>query len=528
MKFRCKPILKALALASVLGGLGAAQAVDLRVGLRVEPTSLDPQFHAVTNNIQLSQSLFDSLVRSDKNLNPIPALAESWTVDGNVWTFKLRPNVKFSDGSPFTAEDVIFSYERARKVPNSPSSFGLYISEVDQIKALDPLTLQLTTKGPAPTLLNSLPEVVVMSHIAAAGDAPEGKTTTQLNSGDGLAGTGPYKFVSWKRGSEIIYERNPNYWGPKPAWDRVIYRPITSAAARVAALLSGDVDIIEDPPTDDLARLRKDPNLHIQATPSVRVVYIALNQSKEVPKGMSGTGEKNPFADRRVREALSLAIDREAIVKRILGDVGKAAANLLPYPSAFGTSEKLAKVPAPDPKRAKELLAEAGYPDGFTISLGSPDGRYKGDKDIAQAVAGMWARIGIKTNVETMTPAVFFQKRGEYAFSAFLGGWAASSGEMINPLKSLVMTRNKDKGEGTTNWIHYSNPEMDRLVAEASVTLDNDKRSKLLQQAGEMAMADYALLPIEFEESVWAMKKSVTFDGRVDQKTYAQDIQPAK
>lgn len=508
---------------AILSAAGLTQAKDLTIALRSEPTSMDPQFHSLTSNIQLSQTLFDSLVETDQNIKPVPALAESWKVDGNVWTFKLRPDVKFSDGSPFTAQDVLYSYDRVAKVPNSPSSFSLYLSKIDQIKALDPLTLQITTKGPAPVLLANLSLVSILSHTAAAGSAPEGKTTVELNRGDGLAGTAPYRFVSWTRGAKIIFERNPNYWGPKPAWDRVIYRPITNSAARVAALLSGDVDMIEDPPTDDLPKLLKNKDLHVQETPSVRIIYIALNQSQEPPPGMSGTQGKNPLTDKRVREALSLAIDRDAIVARIMGGAAKPAANLLPYP-AFGTSEALDKAPAADPAKAKKLLAEVGYPNGFTMSLGSPDGRYTNDKDIVQAVAAMWARIGVKANVETMTPSVFFQKRGEYAFSSFLGGWAAVSGEMSNPLTALIVSRDKAKGLGTTNWAHYSNPTVDKLVAEASVTLDDGKRSELLQQAAQAAMSDYALLPLQFELSVWAMKKDVRYPGRIDQMTLAQDV----
>ena len=526
-----KSIRKTLLLSAlVLGFLGTTslvQARDLTVALRSEPTSMDPQFHALTSNIQLSETIFDPLVRTDKNAKPIPALAKSWTVNGNVWTFKLRPGVKFSDGSPFTADDVVFTFARVPKVPNSPSSFTLYLSKVASVEAVDPLTLKITTKGPAPVLLANLSQIPIMSRKNASGPAPEGKTTVELNRGDGLVGTGPYKFVSWQRGAKIVFERNPYYWGPKPEWDKVIYRPISNPASRVAALLAGDVDLIEDPPTDDLPRLMKDKKLRIQETPSVRVIYIALNQSKSVPAGMSGTDGKNPLQDKRVREALSLAINRKAIVARIMGGVAKPAGNLLAYP-AFGTSKSLAQAPAADPAKAKKLLAQAGYPHGFTVSLGSPDGRYTNDKSTALAVASMWARIGVKTNVETMTPSVFFQKRNTYAFSTYLGGWAATSGEMINPLKSLVLTRNKDLGLGTTNWANYSNPALDKLVIEASRTLDDNKRSQILQKAGEMAMSDYAILPLHFELSVWAMKKDIRYGGRSDQMTLAQNITLAK
>lgn len=511
---------------ALLGASATLQARDLTIALKTEPTAMDPLFHALTPNLQLGAAIFDPLLRTDKDAKAVPALAESWSVDGDVWTFKLRPNVTFSDGSPFTADDVVFTYERAPLVPNSPSSMALFLNKIASMKVVDPLTLEITTKGPAPTLPVELAQVSIMSHIAAAGPAPEGKTTVELNRGEGMAGTGPFKFVSWKRGAEIVLERNPDYWGPKPEWDRVIYRPISNPAARVAALRSGNVDLIEDPPTDDIAKLRADRNLHVQETPSLRIIYVALNQGEEVPNGMSGTGDKNPLTDRRVREALSLAIDRNAIADRVMGGVAQPAGNLLAYPG-FGASEELTDAQPADPDKARQLLAEAGYPDGFSLLLGAPDGRYVNDKDLAQVIASMWSRIGVKTQVETMAASVFFQKRGQYAFSAFLAGWAVTSGEMINPLTALVLTNDKERGLGSTNWAHYSNPELDDLVVEAAATLDDAKREKMLQDAAAQAMADYAILPIHYEYSVWAMKKDVRYAGRADQATWPQDVTSA-
>ena len=514
------------ALAATLCFSAAAQARDLVIALRSEPTSMDPQFHSLTPNTQLAETLFDPLVRTDAVAKPVPSLAESWTVDGDTWTFHLRKDVKFSDGTPFTADDVVFTYDRVPKVPNSPSSYALYLSSIDRLEVVDPHTLKIITKGPSPVLLPNLSMVPIMSSKAASGPAPEGKTTVELNRGDGLVGTGPYKFVSWKRGAEIVFERNENYWGEPPAWDRVIYRPITNPAARVAALLAGDVDLIEDPPTDDLPKLKQNKDLYVQETPSVRIIYIALLQGDDVPPGMSGTNGKNALQDRRVRQALSLAIDRQSIVDRVMGGSAMPAANLLAYPG-FGSSEKYAKAAAPDVEQAKKLLAEAGYPDGFTISLGSPAGRYTNDQRIAQVVAAMWARIGVKVNVETMAPAVFFKQRNAHAFSAYLAGWAASSGEMLNPLNSLVVTKQPELGLGTTNWSKYSNPEADKLVLEASRTLEDDKRAALLQEASGMIMDDYGILPLQFEMSVWAMKNDVRYGGRADQMTLAQEMTPA-
>jgi peptide/nickel transport system substrate-binding protein len=503
-----------------LGSLGTAWARDLTIGLKTEPSSMDPQYHSLTPNIQISDVIFDTLVSADKELKTHPALAESWTVDGKVWTFKLRPDVKFSDGSPFTADDVVFSLDRVAKVPNSPSPFTLYSSSIAKAEAIDAHTLRLTTKTESPLLLVNLTELSILSKKNASGPAPEGKTTTQLNSGDGLVGTGPYKFVSWQRGSKITLERNPYYWGPKPVWDNVIYRPMTNAAARVAALLAGDVDLIEDPPTDDLAQLKSNPKLSVQQTPSVRAVYVALDQFAEPSPGIKGTA-KNPLKDKRVREALSLAINREAISQRVMGGVAKPAGQLLPYPM-FGASKTYAEAPKEDVAKAKALLKEAGYPDGFQITLGSPAGRYVNDSQVAQAIASMWTRIGVKTSVDAVAPPVFFKNRDNYTYSAYLAGWSVTSGEMSNALSSLVLTPNPAAGLGTTNRGRYSNPKVDQLVGEASSTMDDAKRAQLLSTASDLAMADYAILPVHFELSVWAMKNDIQYGGRADQMTLPQ------
>ncbi|MBL0424932.1 ABC transporter substrate-binding protein [Ramlibacter alkalitolerans] len=484
---------------------------------------MDPQYHALTPNIQLSQTLFDPLVCADAEMLPKPCLAESWTAQGNTWTFKLRPNVKFSDGSPFTAADVLFTFDRVPKVPNSPSSYKIYLQQITKVEAVDPLTVRITTEKPYPLLPTNMASLPIMSAKAASGTAPEGKTTTELNAGNGLVGAGPYRFVSWKRGSEIVFERNPYYWGPKPAWDRVIYRPISNPAARVAALLAGDVDLVEDPPTDDLERLKKDPKLNVVAKASNRIIYVALDQNGEQTPGIQGTNGKNPLLDKRVREAMSLAIDREALVDRVMGGIATPAAQLLPLPM-LGASKKLATAAKADPEKAKALLKAAGYPDGFTLVLGSPNGRYINDSKVAQTLAAMWTRIGIKTTVDATAPPVFFKKRDSYAFSAYMAGWGTATGEMSNTLNSLLVTPNKEKGVGTTNRSRYSNKAMDKLVEDSADLMDPAQRSDMLAKASEMAMADFAMLPIHFEHSVWAMKKGIEFAGRADQQTMVQYV----
>lgn len=524
-----RPTSRRVLVAAVVVGAtfsGVAFARDLVVALKTEPTSMDPQYHQLTPNIQLSQTLFTPMVCMDADLKLEPCLAESWKADGKVWTFKLRPNVKFSDGTPMTSADVLFTMDRVGKVPNSPSSFKGYLQKIEKIEAPDALTVRITTSEPYPLLAANIAGLPIMSAKAAAGSAPEGKTTTELNAGNGLVGTGPYKFVSWKRGSEIIFERNPHYWGKAPAWDKVIYRPISNPASRVAALLAGDVDLVEDPPTDDLERLKKEPKLTVATKASSRIIYIGLAVGEATP-GITDANGKNPLRDKRVREALSLAIDRSALVERTMGGVATPAAQLLPYPM-FGASKNLATAAKPNPEKAKALLTEAGYPNGFTLVLGTPNGRYINDTKVAQTLAAMWTRIGVKTSIDANVTAVFFKNHNAYAYSAYLAGWASSTGEMSFQLNGLLATREDEKGAGTNNRSHYSNPELDKLLSEASTQMDDVARAATLAKASELAMADFAMLPIHFEHSVWAMKKDVSFKGRTDQQTLVQQAVPAK
>jgi peptide/nickel transport system substrate-binding protein len=509
-----------------------AAAQELKIGIRAEPSSLDPQYQNLAANNQIAAHIFEPLVARDDKQLPVPALATSWKATSDtVWEFKLRPDVTFQDGSPFTADDVVFTFERAAKVPNSPSPFTLVTRQITRLEIVDPLTLRITTGAPVPLLPLDLATLPILSHIAAAGGAPEGKTTAELDRGEGLIGTGPFRFVEWKRGAELVLARNDAYWGPKPAWEKVTFRPLANPAARVAALLAGDIDVIEDPPAADLPKLRKDPRVALSDAVSNRVIYIALDTFAEpspgIPDAKGPDGKAtNPLKDRKVREALSHAIDRKGIVDKTLEGLGVPAGDFLPWP-AFGTS-KTTQPERYDWGQAKKLLAEAGYPNGFSITLGTPNGRYLDDLKVAQAIAAMWTRIGIKTEVEATAPPVFFKNRDEFRYSAYLSGWGSDSGEMSNPLRALAATPSREKGMGGTNRGRYSNPAMDAKLEEAMRTIDDKKREALLQDAAKLVTSDDGVLPLYFELSVWAMRKGLAYVGRADQATLAQFVVPAK
>jgi peptide/nickel transport system substrate-binding protein len=378
-----KQVLVALA---ALGWATGAGAQELKIGLSAEPSAMDPHFHNLTPNNSLTKHIFDRLTDQDENQLVQPGLALSWrTTDETTWEFKLRPGVKFSNGDDFTANDVIYSYCRAPRVENSPSSFGIYTRQISGMSAPDPLTLLIKTAAPHPLLPTELSTIAILSAKASGAaavtfDRQECKgvgtypKTEAFNAGEAAIGTGPYRLVRYTKGDRVILERNDSYWGAKPAWQRVIFRPLTSAGPRVAALLAGDVDLIENVPIQDLARIKTNAGYKVVEALSARVVYLHFDYLDDVAPGVGGAAaSKNPFRDKRVREAISKAIDRDAIVARIMGGVAMSAGELLP-PMMFGANKDM-KAPKADVEGAKKLLAEAGYPNGFTLVLGAPNDR---------------------------------------------------------------------------------------------------------------------------------------------------------
>lgn len=520
------------------GALAAsAEAQTLRIGLASEPTSMDPQFHNLATNTQIRQNVFESLIQQDPTQALEPQLATEWeAVNDTTWRYTLREGVTFHDGSPFTARDVIYSVCRIPLVENSPSSFSLYTSSITAMTAEDDHTLIIETDGPNPLLPVESSTWAILS--ASAAGAEETVTFGPDNTCEGLgevpqqaafndpavaSGTGPYTLGEYTRGAQVVLNRNDDYWGDAPDWEQVILRPISSAGPRVAALLSGDVDLIESPPIQDLPRLEQS-GFSVVDSLSNRIIYLALFQQEEAPS-ITGTDGQNPLMDPRVREAISLAVNREAIVERIMGGYAEAAGELLP-PPMFGTSGREAD--AFDAERAQALLAEAGYPDGFGITLGTPNDRYINDEQVAQAVAQMLARVGIEVNVDASTASQFFSRRNALEFPMFLAGWGAASGEMSSPLRSLVATYDPDAGMGVTNAGRYSNPEMDEILARAMVTIDDEERSQLLQDAETLVLDDYGIIPLHYERSAWAMSPNVTYVPRVDQYTLAYAVKRAE
>ncbi|MBE0627652.1 MAG: ABC transporter substrate-binding protein [Burkholderiales bacterium] len=509
-----------------LAGAPGAAAAELRIGVAAEVTSIDPHFLNLAPNNNAAWHVFEALTHVDANARLVPGLALSWRpIDPTTWEFKLRKGVKFHDGSDFTAEDVVFSLERPARLAASPGPFTGFVKPIAAKKIVDPWTLQLKTAAPYAMLPYDLNSIFIVSKKAAAGAATE-----DFNSGKAAIGTGPYKLVRFARGERIELARNGAYWGGQngklAAWDKVTLRILPEDTARIAALLAGDVDVIENIPTADLTRLKANPNFRLEQKVSWRTLFLHLDQYRDHPPQLADKSGKplarNPFKDARVRLALSKAVNRRAIVERVMEGNAIAAGNLV-SPPVFGHVAAL-KPDAYDPEEAKKLLAQAGYPDGFALTLYAPNNRYVNDEQLAQALAQMLARIGIKTRVETMPASVYFGKARAGEFSLAMLGWGSFSGDLA--LRALLATPDAATGYGAWNWGRYSNPKVDALLERGFATLDEKKREAMAREAATLALKDTPVILLHHQLASWAMNKGIAYTARTDEYTFAHDFRP--
>jgi peptide/nickel transport system substrate-binding protein len=511
-----------IAICIFFGPWSSATAADLRIGVATEASSMDPHWFSFGPNWQVHFNIFEPLVRRDENMKLRATLAESWkAVDDLTWEFKLRKGVKWHDGHEFTAEDVAFTLQRIPNVPNSPGPFSAFIHPIKSVEVVDPYTIRFKTEATFPLLPNYCTEWVVISKKIG-----QNTQTADYDAGKGIIGTGPYRFQEWIRGDRVVLTRNDSYWGEKAPWEKVIFVPISSASSRTAAITAGDIDLVENPPISDIPRIEKDDKLKVFRKISNRVIYLGMDQFREPPPGVTGTGDKNPFKDARVRAALSKAIDRKALCEKTMLGAGFPASQ--PAPPGLGGYDEKILVENYDPEGAKKLLAEAGYPNGFGITFTAPNNRYINDAKNAETIAAMFERIGIKVTLNTVPASILFSKLYNWELGFWMSSFGLGTGEVSSFLSRVVATRDDKAGIGSLNNTKYSNPELDRYLQQGSATLDEEKRNDLFKRAVAVLMKDNAVLLTHFEVCTWVARKDINYVPRADQFTMPIQASPKK
>lgn len=503
---------------------GTVAAADLVIGTRFANSALDPHYHNNIDNASMLAQIYESLVRVDRDLRLQPLLADSWrSIDDLTWEFKLRKGVTFSDGSTFDAEDVIYTIKRIAEYKGSPGPFTGRTGSIKEVVAVDPHTIRVTTVRPTPLLPRDLSEVMIVSN--------EGKdlAPVDFNTGKAAIGTGAYVLDKWTSGQTLSLKRREGYagaWGPAP-WTTVTYKTIKADPSRVAALLAGDVDLVDYVPEKDLETIKRSGKFKIYQKPAARSNFINLDTFRDQPPHVFDHAGKslptNPLKDLRVRQALSVAIDRQLIVDKVLGGAGTAASQM--FPAGFaGVSDK---VPAlkQDIAQAKKLLAEAGYPNGFRVNLFGTLNRYSGDADTLQVVRQFWAQIGVLATVEALPSNVYFQRADAFEFSVFYAG--GSGDHALVPASTVLHTPDRARGFGTQNRGRYSNPAFDAALEKALTIADEEERNKVGADAVAMVMADVPVIPLYHSALIFATGPKVgSYDASPLERTMALLARP--
>jgi len=470
----------------------------------------------------MMQYTYEGLVRYSKDYQIEPCLATSWDkISETQYRFHLRKNVKFHDGSPFSADDVVFSFGRIKE-PQGTNQ--IYVAGIKEVKKVDDYTVDFILEGPHPLLLKNIVDFRIMSkswseknrsqHIQDYSKREETFASRNTN------GTGPYIIKGWEPDKRIAMTLNKDWWGKLDGnVTDVIYTPIKSDATRVSALLSGDVDLVTDLPTQDVDRLRKEPALKILDGHEVRTIFIGLDQQNDELKYSSVKG-KNPFKDVRVRNALNLAVDREAIKKVVMRGLS-IPAGIMIAPGVHGHSKDIDLVPKFDAAAAKKLLAEAGYPEGFEFTLDCPNNRYVNDEKICQALVSMWARAGLRVRLNAMPFATYIPKLLNFDTSAYMLGWGVPTFDGLYTLQSLVHTKTTG-AEGSFNIGRISDKKLDEMIDALKVTTDTQKRDAILKQALEITRDQAYYVPLHHQMRPWAMKKGVNIVYSLDDRPQAR------
>lgn len=506
MQFRV--YLSALCATLALGGLTAAPASAenvMRWTSQGDALTLDPHAQNEGPTNAMSGQIYESLVTRDAALKLEPELAESWTLEENGWVFKLRKGVKFHDGSDFTAEDVVFSFNRAK---HKASDFKKQVADVKEVKVIDDYTVKLVTEGTNPILPNYMTSIYMMdsgwakaNNVEAPQDYTAKEETYAVRNANG---TGPFQLVSRAPDEKTVLKANASWWGKGKFpgnIDTIEYRPISNASTRVAALLSGEVDFVLDPAVQDINRLKNTDGLKVLTTAQNRSIFFGMNQASAELKSSNIKG-KNPFSSVDVRMAMNLAIDREAI-KRVIMEGLSVPTGMITAPGVLGNTPELDKPYGFDVAKAKELMSKAGYADGFSVQLDCPNNRYINDEKICQAAVAMLAKIGIKVNLEAIPKAQHFPKVKKRETDFYMLGWGVPTLDSHYVFSFLV------EGTGSWNATGYNNAKVNEITKMIANEDDIGKRTAKIGEAWEQVRADAPYIPLHHQVLAWGMSDKV-------------------
>ena len=500
----------------------AALAENLSIAFADPVSSADPQLNNHAGDRSLALHFWDSIINSRDGGKLEPALAASWrSLDERTWEFKLRNDIKWQDGTPFTADDIVFSFQRARSVPGTVASYAGALRTVESTTAKDAHTVIVKTNTPNPMLPLDIASIYIVSkHVG------EKSKTEDYNAGRAVVGTGPYKLVSYTPGDRSVFETSPSYRGPKPLWDKVTYRFINIGAARTAALLSGDVDVIDKVAVTDVEKLRKTPSVSVYTYPGLRVLLLQPSHRAGPNEFITDNAGKplaaNPLQDVRVRQALSVAINRKAIVDRVLQGTVTEANQWMPK-GTFGYNPEVKDI-AYNPEQAKKLLADAGFPQGFKISIHVPGDRYPQAPETVQAVAQFWTRIGVKTNVEVVPWSVYSGRATKNEFAVSVIAWGNGTGEAGYGLLQTLATNDPKRGRGANNWGRYSHESVDKALDAATVEFDARRREAMFRHAAKLVTDDVGHIPLFHYQNIWAAKKGLKVVPLLSDRTTAMQV----
>lgn len=495
--------------AAVLCAALGAQAQTVRIANQGDALSMDP--HSLNESLQLSVTgnVYEALVGRNKDLSLAPGLATSWRqTSPTVWRFELRKGVQFHDGKPFTADDVLFSFARTQVEGSDMKS---YTNDVKEVRKVNDHTVEIETKAPFPIL----PDVISLVFIMSKKWAEDNQATRPVDRRKGVEnaasfranGTGPFRLRERQPNVRTTFVRNGNYWGKiEGNVQEVVFTPIGNDATRVAALLSGEIDVMEPVPVQDIDRVNGSANAKVMVGPELRTIFLGMDQSRNELLYSSVKG-KNPFKDKRVRQAFYQAIDIDGIQKTVMRGAARPT-GLMVGPGINGFDSGLNKRLAYDPDGARKLLADAGYPSGFEVTMNCPNDRYVNDARICQTVAANLSRIGVKINLAAETKGTYFPKILRRDTSFYLLGWTPGTYDAHNALNALMACPD-DKGTGQFNLGSYCNPKVDQLTRAIQSETDKAKRGAMIKEAFEVHAADVGHLPLHQQSLAWGVSKKV-------------------